>query len=273
MIPARKPVWGVGASGYAGDPFGGPFLFAYCDATIYLSSPSRNCFQQIPFEFGKKSLSVSYTKSISGCEDGSPAYGTCSGALGTELRLGRLDIDAVTSASGNPSDPNATTEGSSQVSAFTDAITVTSSTLPPGTPVTIKESLSMSKSFAFSSGSGSGSASGCGNVGLKVASYRMNGEAGYLLGECEGTEFVQTTSSGVGTKEAANISTTVGSVFTVTPNLNVQIAVSNCTLQSNSRCTAWGGSYSAVMQNVDIAYHLTVVTKGASYQTASGKSY
>jgi hypothetical protein len=121
---SRTKVWGVGASGYMGGFGGNPFLFAYCDTTIYLQYPDPGCMGQYPYDYGKRSMSVQYNATAPCTASG----GTCSGALSTALSLGKLAVSTSVTVSANPSDPGSVQEGSEQVSSFIDQITVASST-------------------------------------------------------------------------------------------------------------------------------------------------
>ncbi|MBV9720139.1 MAG: hypothetical protein JOZ77_12540 [Candidatus Eremiobacteraeota bacterium] len=272
---SKQEAWGVGVDGYAGGPGGGPFLFAYCDATIYLSPPQPNCYQNIPWKYGKKSLTVGYSADANPCEGGSPGYGTCSAALSTSDKLGKVAISNAVSASGNPSDPSWASKGTTQTSAFTDEIMVTSSSLPVGSPATLKETLSLSKAFSFTASSSNGS--GCASVGLigVDVGYQASGEAGTLTGECQNGQFVQKTSNGLGTTESTPLQVRVGYSYPISLILLVELNVWDCTsLTSNeTTCASWGGSSSASMQNVDVPYKLTSVTSGVTYTTASGRTY
>ena len=245
-------VWGVGASGYSGGPAGGTFLFAYCDTTIYTQQPSSGCYGAVPYHYGKRSLSVAYN-ATDPCYQGSPGYGTCSGALGTIVSLGKLGIDALVSASGSPSDHTYVSEGSVQVSAFTDEATVTSGSLPNGTTVTLKETIQLSGTFTFD----------CANIGLLAALYSMS-SMGYVTGDCENGTFVQTTSNGPGTKESTKFQETVGKTFTINPTLATELNVWDCSSGNSGNCYAWGTPYSASMNIPTVSYHLAPVTKNVT---------
>jgi len=183
--------------------------------------------------------------------------------------MGTVSLNTTLSASGASSDPNFTNIGSLQTSVFQDAVTVTSNTLPNGTPVTFKESLGITGLYNIN----------CASPGLEEALYVANGSAGeQLRGQCQYGSFVQTAYFGKGNAQGIKVSvkfqTTVGATMAVAANSTVELVVWDCTSETpGGNCLTWGGLSSASMQNLKTSYHLTPITQNVSYTTASGKTY
>lgn len=223
--------WGVAAQGRAG---GSEWtLVGYCDKT-----PGNSCTGDPPILFGKRSMmfSGSATETCPN-EAGNP---TCSGALSVTSAIGTVNASASISCEGS----NGCGLSAGQETDFLDQITVTSS-LPNGTPVTIKETANLT---------GAGT---CGNAFSNDGTYYVRsgiGQSAFILqGQCSfGNPIVPM-------KGSTKFSSTVGATFSLAP------AVSN-NLFINF------GPDSASMQ-LKVVYHLKSLTQNVTLVSASGKIY
>jgi hypothetical protein len=260
-----KP-WGTGASGYfyGGGGSADSVFFAYCNSKVYLHPPSPGCFLQVPYKNGKRSVLGQYHASDP-CVSGSQSYGTCTGALSTLSRLGSTDVDTALSVAGRSSDPTNVWEVSDQVDGFRDIVTVTSSTLPNGTPVRLRETVDLAGSYDFN----------CSKLGLHVqVVYSMRGQYAGTSGNCgKGGGMA---SRHIAASKSVTFFTGVGASFSIEPVLSLFLSLTNCTQPKSSGdgCAAWsGGSYEASIRITKAIYRLVPVMPNVTLVTASGESY
>ena len=230
--------WGVASNGYVG---WSEAWFAYCDTTIFLY-PGWSCgtpSNPDAYLYGQRSMKVTLSQSIT-CPDeyGSP---TCSGILSAKPMLGKLIVSNSSSAtSGGNLD-------SVQSSYFLDQITVTSSTLPNGTPVKIKETVSLTGASNIDCLGGKASGSYTVYPGVSADPFPI------LTGSC---------SSGIPispVKASKKFASNVGATFSVAPDVDDSLTIHS-------------GPDSPSMQ-LKVVYHLKSVTPNVTLVSASGTVY
>ena len=128
-----------------------------------------------------------------------------------------------------------------------DTFTITSATLPNGTPVTLHMELDMAAAVAPS---------------LWAPSPYTRAQAGLTYGGPDGPGLVFTsTQSGASLHSAANLTQVVGQTFTLWGNLLMFTD------------TSWGMAGDSGSAAANAAWHIDVLEANAAYSTASGLSY
>lgn len=269
LAPRKAKTWGTGASGYFYGGNGGKaesVFFAYCDTTIYLQPTSSGCFEQIPYKYGKASMHAAYHATYP-CVAGSQGYGTCTGALSMTTRLGKMAIKTALSVAGKSTDAAYVWDESEQTSGFSDVVTVTSSTLPSGTPVTLRETVELVGSYDFN----------CKKLAIqRYAEYGMRGDYASVFGYCgKQTLLEPAVKRSITAKDSVRFFSGIGASFAIDPSLEADISVSDCTqpTSSGAGCEAWGGSYAVSLGISKAIYHLVPVTPNVTLVSASGRSY
>jgi hypothetical protein len=165
----------------------------------------------------------------------SDSYGSAS--LKSTTALGNISANGVAASSGK----GEVSSGSAANSGWEDTFTITSKTLAPGTPVSFTAALAVtSKPFDCTS----------------------SGGASLSIGSFSGMSFADMCGSAPPPVLTATINGTVGSYFS--DGVGFYLSVGAGTPYAAGRFAS--GTIKAV-------YHLTPVTPGASYITASGKKY
>ena len=139
-------------------------------------------------------------------------------------------------------------------SKWEDTFTITSKKLPPNTPVSLKATLQIAGKPVDCQGNGSGYFWASEQVSITTTYSGLE-----YVDECEGpTEILK-----------ATVKSSVGASFTESGTYDVSLGVDGY----NRSCPSCKRNFKYESGTLTATYHLVPITSGASYITASGKSY
>lgn len=230
--------WGVAGKGRVGGSTWA--IFTYCDTTFFPYGDGYDCYDTPPY-LNQRSMNASYSRTET-CqhEYGNP---TCSGILGAKPSLGKLIESNSVSCGGTGTIGCGV--NADQVTYFLDQITVTSSTLPSGAPVKIKEVVTLT----------GGSSSETGYGGINYAQYSVFSGL-FLYDKSPMLYGGFTISPG---KASLKVKSNVGTTFAWAPYAEINFGIT-------------GAPNLATMQ-LKAVYHLIPVTPNVTLVSASGTRY
>lgn len=244
-IPARTPVAPSRVSGPWGVSVGDMVNASYGQSKMTCSTPSGGiCNGLVQQKSFKDALSTSGS-SYGGAHDSS--------SLAANAALGALKGDvsaaATTGIEGSEIVP-AGASGTVNIQ-WEDTFLATSSTLPSGTPVTFSAQMNVASNPKIT----------CNAIesGEIYAVVTGTSPTLALLDDCSGTTFGPAYPPVL----SSEVNTNIGSTFTMAGSLDVVASVDSSGASSGSEKT----------REVTAEFYLDPVTPGASYRTASGKSY
>jgi hypothetical protein len=268
--------WGVQITAEATGAVG-VFQFAVCDSKVIRAG--KHCYPEYnnaPF-VRKQGLSNHAADRMAGCSSThrNGGYGSCGVAVDVSSDLGAIDIKGATSAA-----PPSTQQGGSTADllyadpAFTDDLTIESSTLARGTPVNIKSVLTLEvlggkqtcKAQRFADVTAGNQITS--NFST-VVQYTQT-----VSGRCTPSVWELTSQATGGT---SNPGTTTGSSLSITSVTSVAVGstgpiIAMLYYQTGSSAVA-GGTRATTNVTSKLTWHLEAATKGVTLKLASGHKY
>jgi hypothetical protein len=237
------------------------FVYEICDKNVWYAMPSTNpCSGTYAPPVGQKSISRSATLSQTPCVSGE---GNCSLSTAMKASMGVFTESASTTvAPSSAEDALDTVEGQQSQSVWNDVMTVNSTTLPPGTSVTISEREAVSGTFDLP----------C-DLGYEdLAIVTTGGYAGTSVsGSCNNGVFQWTNGANTNSmSQTKRFNVAVGQSYVLSAELNVTLQATDCT----TYCQPGGFStQTASVSNLVARTTYKPITSGVTLSFASGAAY